>query len=166
MSENYQIDKLDRQILNILAGDAKTPFIEIARKLIVSGGTIHQRVDRLKKLGIITGSQFTIDYQKLGYDVTVFLSIHLKSSKDSKDVIDQMKKMPQIVEVYYTTGNFAFLVKVRTKSIQDFHNFLAYDLQGIDSIQSTESFISLSQPIARDVTLSEKSFDEEWVKFF
>lgn len=157
MTENYQIDRLDRQILNILARDAKTPFIEIARKLLVSGGTIHQRVDKLKSLGVITGSQFTIDFQKLGYDVTVFLSIHLRSSKESAHVIEQMRKLPQIVEVYYTTGSFAFLVKVRTKSIQDFHHFLANDLQSIESIQSTESYISLDQPIARDVVLLEET---------
>ena len=128
--------------------------------MLVSGGTIHQRVDKLKQLGVITGSQFTVNYQKLGYDVTVFLSIHLKSSKDSASVIEMMKQMPQIVEVYYTTGNFAFLVKVRTKSIEDFHLFLANELQSIDSIQSTESYISLAQPINRDVVLSENSGQE------
>lgn len=157
MTENYQIDRLDRQILNILVADAKTPFIEIARNLVVSGGTIHQRVEKLKALGIITGSQFKVDYSKLGYDVTVFLSIHLKSSKNSTQVIEKMKAMPEVVEVYYTTGSFAFLVKVRTKTIKDFHSFLANKLQIIDSIQSTESYISLDQPINRDVLLPEET---------
>ena len=92
MDQNYQIDRLDRQILNILAEDARTPFIEIARQILVSGGTIHQRVDKLKKMGIITGSQFKIDFQKLGYDVTVFLSINLKSTKKSTEVVREMER--------------------------------------------------------------------------
>jgi Lrp/AsnC family transcriptional regulator for asnA, asnC and gidA len=151
MPENYQIDKTDKEILSLLLQDARTPFIEIARKLIVSGGTIHQRVEKMKSLGIIEGSSFRINLSKMGYDVTVFLGIHLKSSKDTQLVIEKLNSFNEVVEAYFTTGNYALLVKVHTKTITDFHHFLAKKLQSIDSIQSTESFISLNQPIKKSL---------------
>jgi Lrp/AsnC family transcriptional regulator for asnA, asnC and gidA len=153
MQENYQIDDVDKAILTHLLNDARIPYLEIARKLIVSGGTIHQRIDKLKKLGIIEGSKVRINLQKLGYDVTVFLGIHLKSTKDLSNVIETLNTFPEVVEAYYTTGNYALLVKIHTKSIADFHNFLANKLQSMDAIQATESFISLNQPINRDISL-------------
>lgn len=95
MAEKYEIDSVDRQILGFLLNDARLPFLEIARKLIVSGGTVHQRIDKMKKLGIIEGSKFTLNLQKLGYDVTVFLGIHLTNAKDLGSVIKALEKMPE-----------------------------------------------------------------------
>lgn len=153
MQENYQIDDVDKAILTHLLNDARIPYLEIARKLIVSGGTIHQRIDKLKKLGIIEGSKVRINLQKLGYDVTVFLGIHLKSTKDLTSVIEKLQGFPEVVEAYYTTGNYALLIKIHTKSISDFHDFLANKLQSMEAIQATESFISLNQPINKDISL-------------
>lgn len=153
MQENYQIDDVDKAILTHLLNDARVPYLEIARKLIVSGGTIHQRIDKLKKMGVIEGSKVKINLQKLGYDVTVFLGIHLKSSKELNNVIEKLQSFEEVVEAYYTTGNYALLVKVHTRNISDFHNFLANKLQSMESIQATESFISLNQPINKDISL-------------
>lgn len=153
MKENYEIDSLDKQILTHLLNDARTPYLEIARKLIVSGGTIHQRIEKLKKMEIISGSGITLNLKNLGMDVTVFLGIHLKSSRELPNVIEQLKQMPEVVEAYYTTGNYALLIKAHTKNITDFHLFLSNKLQSIDAVQSTESFISLDQPINRNIQL-------------
>lgn len=153
MPEKYEIDSIDKEILSILQDDCRTPYLEIARKLIVSGGTIHQRVEKLRKMGIIQNNTININFQKLGFDVSAFLGIHLKSTRDLGQVISELKKMPEVVEANYTTGSYALLIKVQTKSIQDFHTFLSNKLQAIDAIQSTESFISLDRPINRNITL-------------
>ncbi|MCK5074604.1 MAG: Lrp/AsnC ligand binding domain-containing protein [Bacteriovoracaceae bacterium] len=153
MSNNYEIDSLDKQILSILQKDARTPFIEIARKLIVSGGTIHQRVDKMKELGIIEGSKFEINYSKLGYDVIVLIGVHLKNAKDCEIVLKNLKMFKEVIGAYYTTGNYALIIKIATKTIADYHSFLMTKLQAIKEIQSTESFICLDTPIDREVTL-------------
>lgn len=153
MEENYQIDTVDRQILNYLLADARMPYLEIARKIIVSGGTIHQRIDRLKSLGIIEGSSINLSYKGLGYDVTVFLGIHLNSSRELGGVIEELAGLPEVIEAHYTTGNYALLIKVLTKNISDFHHFLANKIQSIGAIRATESFISLDQPVKKTVTL-------------
>ena len=149
--QKYQIDRLDKEILSLLMNDARQPFIEIARKLIVSGGTIHQRVDKLKEAGIIEGSQLKINLKKLGYDVTVFLGVHLKSSKLMPEVISKLNQFPEVVEAHYTTGQYGLLLKIHTQSISDFHDFLAHKLQSLDAVQATESFISLNQPIDKNI---------------
>lgn len=155
MGENYQIDDTDRKILAYLQQDARMPYLDIARKLIVSGGTIHQRVDKMKKMGVIKGSRIEVDYQKLGQDVTVFLGVHLTSGRDLNDTIEKLKDFREITEVYYTTGDYALLIKVCTQSIQDFHHFLVEKLQTLESIRATESFVILDTPIHRDIPLLE-----------
>lgn len=151
MADNYEIDSLDQKILKILQADAKTPFTEIAQKLIVSSGTIHQRVSKMEAAGIIQGSKYYLDYSKLGYDVNVLLGIHLKNAKDCPMVIEQLKKLSEVVDAYYTTGNYALIIRVMNKTIGDYHRFLIEKLQTIKEIQSTESYICLDMPICRDL---------------
>jgi Lrp/AsnC family transcriptional regulator for asnA, asnC and gidA len=153
MSEKYEIDTVDRQILSFLLDDARVPFLEIARKLVVSGGMVHQRIEKMKEAGIIEGSQIKLNLKNLGFDVTVFLGVHLKSSKKLPDVIKKLKDYPEVLEAHYTTGTYALLLKISTKNISDFHKFLIEKLQSIDEVQSTESFISMDQPIQKGITL-------------
>lgn len=152
MGQNYQIDSTDRQILTLLLQDARLPYLEIARKLIISGGTVHQRIEKMKKSGVIEGSEIKLNLKRLGYDVVVFLGVHLTSTKDMDHVLTKLESFDEVTEAYFTTGNYALLVKVNTKTISDFHQFLVTKVQSIDSIQSTESFISLDQPIKRKVS--------------
>lgn len=151
MDEKYEIDSTDKQIIRLLQEDARRPFLDVARKIKVSGGTIHQRIEKLKESGIITGSKITVDHKKLGKNVTVLLGIHLKNAKDINIVIDKLNLLDEVIEAYYTTGNYALIVKVLMEDIDDFHRFLVGKLQAIDEIQSTESFICLKQVIQKDI---------------
>src|SRR5204862_125813 len=114
MVPNYEIDDLDRKILAHLIDDGRRPFLEIARDLMVSGGTIHQRVEKLQNAGILKGYTAIIDREQLGYTVSILVGIHLKNAKDWTHVIQNMKKFPEVIEVHYTTGNYALIAKVVT----------------------------------------------------
>ncbi|MCB0421701.1 MAG: Lrp/AsnC ligand binding domain-containing protein [Bdellovibrionales bacterium] len=149
MAENYQIDSTDRKILELLQKDARRPYLEIARKLNVSGGTIHQRIEKLREAGIITGSQITLNPKKLGLNVTVLLGLHLNNARDIEKVIAQLKTFPEVVEAQFTTGSFALIIKVMVADIGQFHSFLVHKIQSMPEIQSTESFICLNEPIFR-----------------
>lgn len=153
MTLKYEFDNLDLKILQHLQKDARTPFLEMARKLLVSGGTIHQRVEKMREAGVITGSKITVNYKKLGHKVTVLLGIHLKNAKDIQKVIEQLNKFNEVTEAYYTTGNYALIVKVIVRNIDSFHDFLIKKLQAIKEIQSTESFICLKEEIKKDLNL-------------
>ena len=75
MKDNYQIDNTDLKILSLLSKNAKTPYTEIAKKVFVSGGTVHVRMKKLEKLGIVTGTKLVIDYAKIGYKITCFMGV-------------------------------------------------------------------------------------------
>lgn len=151
--KNYQIDSLDKRIIEELQKDARRPFLDIARKCLVSGGTIHQRVEKLKENGVISGSKISVDHKNLGYGVEVLLGVHLVNAKVVSKVVKKLEKFPEVVQALYTTGNYALFIKVVTKDIDHYHNFLVKKLQAIEEIRSTESFICLETPIDRDLEL-------------
>jgi len=150
----YQIDTLDRKILGLLRADSRLPYLEIARDLGVSGGTIHQRMAKLKEAGIVTGSKLAIDYRALGYDVSALVGIRLARAGASGEVMDQLKSMTEIVEIHYTTGTYSLLVKVVVRTMAELYTFLSGNLQAFEDIQSTESFVILETAVQREPELS------------
>lgn len=158
---DYEIDILDREILDILQRDARRPFQLIAKDLVVSGGTVHIRVNKLKESGVITGSKIKIDPVKMGYDVCAFVGINLQNARDYKVVIQQLKQMPEILEAHYTTGKYNIFVKILARSTRGLHHFLIERLQEIPQVRSTETFISLQMPINRDIPIYLEEDKEE-----
>lgn len=148
-TQEYQIDDLDRKIIRELFKDARASYVDIAKKLIVSNATVHQRVNKLRLHGILKGFVPLVDEGKMGFTVSAIIGIYLKNAKDSQLVLDKLHKIPEVLEAYYTTGSYALILKVVTQDIQKFQIFLMDKLQGIAEIQSTESFMCLSQPISR-----------------
>lgn len=146
-----QIDALDQKILRALMLDARTPYAEMAKNFGVSAGTIHVRVEKMRQAGIIEGTKICINERKLGYDVCCFIGIILKSAKDYEKVIAKLNEFEQVVEAYYTTGNYSIFIKVMTHTIEELHQVLATKIQLIDEIQSTETLISMQNPILRSI---------------
>lgn len=166
MLEHPEIDQLDRQILAKLVEDGKMPYTDIAKQLFVSSGTIHVRMKKLEQLGIVKGSSLTVDYQKLGYDITAFLGIHLDKSSLYDDVVDQLKQIPEIVEANYTTGMYSIFTKIVCKDTNHLRQVLHDKIQKISGIQRTETFISLEQSINRPVNFleEEEKYPEQALK--
>ncbi|MBD1583186.1 transcriptional regulator AsnC [Pseudoalteromonas sp. S16_S37] len=149
--ENYQIDNLDKSILHALMGNARTPYAELAKRFAVSAGTIHVRVEKMKQAGIIQGTKVTISAKKLGYDVCCFIGVNLKHARDYPSTIAQLQEFEEVVEAYYTTGNYSIFIKVMARTIDHLQDVLINKIQTIEAIQSTETLISLQNPIAREV---------------
>lgn len=146
-----EIDQLDRQILRWLIKDARTPYAEMAKNFGVSAATIHVRVEKMRQAGMIKSTKIVVDERKLGYDVCCFIGVILKSAKDYDKVIAKLTEFDEVVEAYYTTGNYSIFIKVMTHTIEELHTVLAGKIQSIDEIQSTETLISLQNPIAREI---------------
>ena len=149
--ENYQIDNLDKQILHALMENARTAYAELAKRFNVSAGTIHVRVEKLKQAGIITGTQLSINTNRLGYDVCCFIGINLNNARDYPETLIKLEALEEVVEAYYTTGNYSIFIKVMAKSIDHLQDVLINKIQAIEAIQSTETLISLQNPISRTV---------------
>ena len=149
--ENYQIDNLDKQILHALMENARTAYAELAKRFNVSAGTIHVRVEKLKQAGIITGTQLSINTKRLGYDVCCFIGINLNNARGYPETLIKLEALEEVVEAYYTTGNYSIFIKVMAKSIDHLQDVLINKIQAIEAIQSTETLISLQNPISRTV---------------
>jgi len=148
-----QLDELDLQILDILIKDCRTPYLEIARICHVSGGTIHVRMKKMEDLGIIKGTRILLDLPKLGYDVCCFVGIYVDKTSSFSYVIEEMKNIKEIVELHLTTGDYSIFAKVVCKSISHLQEILMNSINNIQGIQRTDTFISLSQPIDRNIHL-------------
>lgn len=149
--ENYQIDDLDRSILRTLMDEARIPYAELAKRHKVSPATIHVRVEKMKRAGIIEGTRLQVNPKRLGYDVCCFIGITLKSAGDYPATIAKLEKLEEVIEAYYTTGQYNVFIKIMTPSINELQHTLINRIQAIDEIQSTETLISLQQPIDRDI---------------
>ena len=153
MESNYQIDNIDRGILSELMINAKVPYTEIAKKLIVSAGTIHVRMKKMEEAGIVKNSRLHINYELLGFDMTAFLGIYLEKGSTYTDVIKQLNLIPEIVEAHYTTGVYSIFAKIRCKNTKHMRQILNEEIQSIKSIHRTETIISLEQSIDKHIIL-------------
>lgn len=147
IAETYQLDALDRAILQALMANARTAYAELAKQLNVSPSTAHVRVEKMKQAGIITGARVDVSQKQLGYDVCCFIGIILKSAKDYPSALKKL----EVVEAYYTTGHYSIFIKVMCRSIDALQQVLINKIQTIDEIQSTETLISLQNPISRTI---------------
>ena len=139
-----KLDRLDKQILNAVAADARIPFLEVARVCDVSGAAIHQRIQKLTNIGILKGSQFLIDPEKVGYETCAFIGLNLKNPEDFDRVLEELKKIPEVTECHYTTGNFDMFIKIYAQNNHHLLTIIHDKLQplGLSSSQTLISFHS------------------------
>jgi len=149
----YQLDEIDRKILNLLMKNARIPFLEVARECGVSGAAIHQRVNKLEEAGIFKGSKYEINEKVLGYNTCAFVGVHFEKGSAYKKVLDVLMKIPEIVECHYTTGNYGLFLKIYSKDNHHLMDILNNTIQEIPGVASTETFISLEQSIARQISI-------------
>jgi len=152
-TQNLEIDNLDKDILSLLMTDATMPYTEIAKKLIVSGGTVHVRMKKMQELGIIQGSQLNINAQKIGYDICAFLGIFLQKGSQYNDAVERLKQVKEIVELHYCTGAYSMFAKIVCRDTNHLRKVLNDGIQAVPGIQRTETFISLEESIRRQIRL-------------
>ena len=148
---NYHIDEIDRKILSFLVNNARMPFLEIARECNISGAAVHQRVKKMENMGIITGSRLLVKPQALGLNVCAFVGVSLSETSKYNEVIQNLRKIPEVVECHFVTGKHALLVKIYCTDHDHLMRILVHTIQNIPYISSTDTMISLDQAIERQV---------------
>jgi Lrp/AsnC family transcriptional regulator for asnA, asnC and gidA len=144
------IDHTDARILRILQRNARTPFLEIARELKVSGATVHERVRNLEKAGIIEGFTARINCKKLGYGITALVSVTLEHPiKDLAGLTDGLLAVPEIIEAHNLTGDTDMLLKIKTRSIDDLRDLLTKKVQNLPGVRRLSTSIVLDSPVQR-----------------
>lgn len=149
---HHQIDKLDEKILQMISLDARVPFLEVARECNVSGAAIHQRIQKLTNLGIIKGSEYIIDANKIGYQTCSFVGIFLKDPGQFRYVVNELLKIPEVVECHYTTGQYDMFIKIYARNNKHMLSIIHEKLQPL-GLSRTETLISFNEAFRRNVPI-------------
>lgn len=155
-----KLDSLDRKILHMVSEDARVPFLEVARACGVSGAAIHQRIQKLTALGILQGSQFVISPESIGYETCAFIGLNLKDPEKFDHVVEELKKIPEVTECHYTTGNFDMFIKVYACNNHHLLNIIHDQLQPL-GLSSSETLISFHSAFQRQLPVTCLLGDEE-----
>ena len=148
-----QLDALDTKILQMLANNARRPFLEIARECNVSGAAIHQRVQKLTSMGVIKGSELLIDPSSVGYETCAFMGFFLKDPSQFNSVVEALKEIPEVVECHFTTGQYDMFIKLQARNNDHLLQIIHGKLQGL-GLARTESLISFKEVFKRQLPIS------------
>ena len=156
---HHNLDSLDKKILKLIAEDARIPFLEVARSCNVSGAAIHQRIQKLYNLGVLKGSKFIIDPEKIGYETCAYMGLNLKNPEQFDAVVDELKKIPEVVECHYTTGDYDMFIKIYALNNHHLLNIIHDRLQPLGLARS-ETIISFNSAFNRQLPIVEMPVDD------
>ena len=155
-----KIDKLDRQILNIISKNARIPFKDVAEECGVSRAAIHQRVQRMIDMNVIVGSGYHINPKVLGYNTCTYIGVKLEKGSMYKDVVPEFEKIPEVVECHFTTGKYDMFIKIYAKNNHHLLSIIHDKLQPL-GLARTETLISFHEAIKRQMPIMVDIEDED-----
>ncbi|MGB1309088.1 MAG: Lrp/AsnC family transcriptional regulator [Oceanihabitans sp.] len=155
----FKLDEIDHQILEMLIENTRIPFTDIAKKLLISAGTVHVRVKKMEDAGIIKGSSLTLDYKKLGYSFIAYVGVFLKNTSQTKFVLERINNIPFVTVAHITTGKFNIFCKIRARNTEHAKDVI-FMLDDIEGIYRTETMISLEESINDKKRLMHSIFNE------
>lgn len=145
------LDATDRKILRFLIKNARMPYLEIARECGISGAAIHQRIKKLEDMGVIMGSRLVVAPKSLGFDVCAFISIRVSDVKRQQDTVEQLRKIPEIVECHYITGSYNLMVKLYCVDNEHLMRTIFDYILQVQGVSSTQTYISLNESFQREI---------------
>lgn len=155
----FRLDETDHQILNMLIDNTRIPFTDIAKKLLISAGTVHVRVKKMEEEGLIKGSSLTLDYEKLGYSFIAYIGVFLQNTSQTKFVLERIRDIPFVTVAHITTGKFNIFCKIRAKDTAHAKDII-FSLDDIEGVYRTETMISLEESINDKKRLMHTIFNE------
>ncbi|HAC21399.1 MAG: Lrp/AsnC family transcriptional regulator [Tannerellaceae bacterium] len=149
---HQQLDELDEKILKLIISNARIPYLEVARECNVSGAAIHQRIQKLVNLGVIKGSEFILDNNKVGFETCAYVGLYLQNPGQFNSVVEELSRIPEVVECHYTTGQYDLFIKIYAKNNQHLLNIIHKKLQPL-GLARTESLISFKEAFKKQVPI-------------
>lgn len=154
------LDQLDKKILKMVCDDARIPFLEVARACNVSGAAIHQRIQKLTNLGVLKGSQYVIEPEKIGYETCAYVGLYLKNPEDFDSVVSALRQIPEVVECHYTTGGYDLFIKIYALNNHHLLDIIHGKLQPL-GLSRSETIISFKTIIDRPLPIDDMPIVEE-----
>jgi Lrp/AsnC family transcriptional regulator for asnA, asnC and gidA len=152
MLEN-QLDPIDLLILDELTSDARIPLLQLSKKLKVSNTLVHQRIRKLKELGILKNPTYRLDSWKLGYQSSAYTQIMLVNAKLHRQVEKELGKIPEIVECVNIAGRYALLVKIYARNNRHLRDVIYEKIQPIEGVEGTNTIFIFETAFSRSMPL-------------
>ena len=149
--QKITIDSIDKIILRLLTQDARTPIMAISKETGISGAAVHQRLKKLEKAEVISGSQVILNPKILGFKTMAFIGIYLDKAIRNPEAVKQLEQIDEVIECHYTTGNWSIFVKLLCRDNEHLMELLNKKIQSVDGVSRTETFISLQQQLDRQI---------------
>ena len=159
MNKMNILDKLDKKILDIIIHNAKIPSKDVAAECGVSRAAIHQRIQRMIDLGVITGSGYKVNPRFLGFSTCTYIGVNLERGAMYRDVVPHLLKIPEIIECHFTTGPYTMLIKLYARDNEHLMRLLNDRIQMIPGVTGTETLISLDHSINREIPIQSQVTD-------
>ncbi len=157
---HYKLDPLDKKIIELVLKDARIPFLEVARACNVSGAAIHQRIQKLTNLGILKGSQYIVNPEKIGYETCAYIGLYLKDPERFDEVVEALQNIPEVVECHYTTGGFDMFIKIYAYNNHHLLTVIHDKLQPL-GLSRSETIISFNEAINRPIAIMDTPEEED-----
>ena len=154
-----KIDNLDRKFFGLLFKNARMASKDVAMECGVSRAAIHQRIQRMIDVNIITGSGYRVNPRLLGYRTCTYIGINLERGAMYKDVVPELEKIPEVVECHFTTGPYTMLIQLYARDNEHLMELLNDKIQTIHGVMGTETLISLDNSISREIPINTKIDD-------
>ena len=155
----FKLDEIDYKVLDLLIDNSRIPYTDIAKKLLISAGTVHVRIKKMEDAGIISGSSLKLDYKKLGYTFIAYIGIFLEKTHLTNEVLEKLNSIPFVTVAHITTGRFNIYCKIRSKNTNHAKEII-FMIDDIDGVSRTETMISLEESINDKKGLMHKIFNE------
>ena len=143
-------DSLDFKLLVLLSENARRPYLELAGECGVSGAAVHQRVQKLYSMGVIREAITVINPSSLGFDTCAYIGLMLKEPSKSERIIEAIRKIPEVVECYYTTGQYDVFIKIYARNNEDLLRLIHNSLSKLSDTRS-ETLICFKEVFKRQI---------------
>lgn len=138
------LDNMDNAILKVLQEDARQSTTALAQQVGAPRATVHERIKRMQRRGIIKGYNVRLNYQALKYPLTGFILVTFTPSLElsQKEAGRAMSRIPGVVEVHTITGEYDFLIKVRGRSMDEIGNLIVEELRLLKGVGDTVTSVA------------------------
>lgn len=155
----YRLDEMDLKILDILIEDARKPYIDVAKALDISSGTVNVRIKKMEELAIIKSSAISVDYERMGYTFIAYVGIFLERNHQAEYVLERLEAIPFVTEAHITSGKYNLFCKIRTKGVKHAKEVI-YMIDDIQGVSRSETMISMEEAFNDKSRLLHKAFRE------
>lgn len=140
-----QLDRIDRRIISALVADGRMPVAEVARRVGLSKTPVAARMKQMEEAGLITGYRATLSARKLGLNHVTFVEVRLSDTRDSalKKFNEAARAVTEIEECYMIAGGFDYLLKVRSRDIEEYRRVMGEVISALPYVASTSSYVAM-----------------------